>query len=57
MLITAFAYFLFLYIDIRLHVSKAKQALKKRDARQELIEDYMNRVNVRDLFSLLPESS
>lgn len=49
MLVTSFAYFLFLYIDIRLHVHRAKQALKDREARQQLIEDYINRMNVSHL--------
>lgn len=46
MLVTSFTYFLFLYIDIRMHVHRAKQALKEREAQHELIKEYIHRMNV-----------
>lgn len=46
MLLTSFAYFLFLYIDIRLHVSNAKKALKDREKRNQRIEEHLNEKNV-----------
>lgn len=46
MLATSFAYFLFLYIDIRLHVHRAKLALEDREARHQLIEEYISKLSV-----------
>ncbi|KAJ6637815.1 Proton channel OtopLc [Pseudolycoriella hygida] len=49
MISIGFIYFIFLYIDIRLHVRKAKIAIKERQRRQQLFEDYLERVNAADL--------
>lgn len=46
MLITSFAYFLFLFTDIRLHVNRAKMALEDRQERQQLIEEHIDRMRV-----------
>lgn len=51
MLLTAFAYFLYLYIDIRLHVYRAKHEIKLRLERQQLIEEYIVNVMVRTFFA------
>lgn len=46
MLLMAFAYFLYLYIDIRLHVHRAKNELKHRIERKQRIDDYIKNVRV-----------
>lgn len=46
MLGVALIYFLFLYIDIRLHVSKAKKVIKERERRQELYAEHMENLDV-----------
>lgn len=46
MLIIALGYFLFLYVDIRLHVRRAKKALQAREARRDILEDHMAKMNV-----------
>lgn len=50
MLVVAFTYFLFLYIDIRLHVSRAKKALKDRELRRQILEDHISKLNVGTLY-------
>lgn len=44
MQLMAFAYFLYLYIDIRLHVYRAKNQLKVRIERTQLIDEYIKKV-------------
>lgn len=51
MLLTAFAYFLYLYIDIRMHVYRAKHEIKLRLERQQLIEEYIVNVMVRTFYA------
>lgn len=46
MISIGFIYFIFLYIDIRLHVRKAKIAIKERQRRQQLFEEYLEKINV-----------
>jgi hypothetical protein len=41
MLTVGFGYFLFLYIDIRLHVKKAKRAVKERENRMMLFQEQL----------------
>lgn len=41
MLLMAFAYFLYLYIDIRLYVYRARHELKQRMERKRLIEEHI----------------
>lgn len=50
MLVVAFAYFLLLYIDIRLHVNRAKKALKDRELRRQILEDHISKLNVGTLY-------
>lgn len=45
MLSVGFIYFIFLYVDIRLHVRKAKAAIKERQRRQQLYQDHLNQLN------------
>lgn len=47
MLVVAFAYFLFLIIDIRVNVNRAKKVLREREARHQIIEEYVAKANVR----------
>lgn len=49
MISIGFIYFIFLYIDIRLHVRKAKLAIKERQRRQRLFEEYLEKINASDL--------
>lgn len=46
MLAIAFIYFILLYIDIRVHVWKAKRALKEREKRQERYEEHLAKLNI-----------
>lgn len=46
MIVVSFGYFLFLYIDIRLHVRKAKKTIKERERRQELFEEHLQKISV-----------
>lgn len=46
MLSIGFCYFIFLYIDIRLHVKKAKQAVKEKETRMKLFEEQLQRTEV-----------
>lgn len=46
MLSVGFCYFLFLYIDIRLHVEKAKQAVKEKENRIRLYQEQLARTQV-----------
>jgi uncharacterized membrane protein YciS (DUF1049 family) len=41
MLAIGFAYFCFLYIDIRLHMKKAKQAMKARELRMQMLQEQL----------------
>lgn len=41
MLFVAWAYFIFLYMDIRLHIKKAKNAVKEREAQIKQYENQM----------------
>jgi len=45
MLCVGFIYFIFLYIDIRIHIKKAKHALKEREKREEFYNDQMNKAS------------
>lgn len=47
MLTVGFCYFLFLYIDIRLHITKAKKAVKEKEKRMKLFEDQLAATQVR----------
>lgn len=49
MLGVAIIYFLFLYIDIRLHVSKAKKVIKERERRQVMYIEHIANLNVSTL--------
>lgn len=51
MISIGFVYFILLYIDIRLHVRKAKAAVKERIRRQRLFEEYLESVNVMSMNS------
>lgn len=46
MLTIGFAYFIFLYIDIRLHVKKAKNAVKEREKRMQMFEEQLAQTQV-----------
>ena len=46
MLSLGFFYFLFLYIDIRLHISKAQQAVKDKENRAKMFEEQLARAEV-----------
>lgn len=46
MIVVAFAYFLFLYIDIRIHVNRAKEAIRDRELRRQILEEHINKLNV-----------
>lgn len=48
MIVVAFAYFLFLYIDIRTHVNRAKEAIRDRAQRRQILEEHINKLNVID---------
>ena len=44
MLTLALAYFIFLYIDIRLHIRKARQAVRERDEQMKQYEEQVAHV-------------
>lgn len=46
MLTVGFSYFIFLYVDIRLHVKKAKQAVKEREKRIRMYEEQIMKTQV-----------
>lgn len=46
MLTVGFCYFIFLFIDIRLHVKKAKKAVKDKEYRLKLRDEEMARTEV-----------
>lgn len=46
MLSIGFCYFIFLYIDIRLHVKKAKKAVKEKENRMRMFEEQLSRTEV-----------
>lgn len=46
MLTVGFAYFIFLYVDIRLHVKKAKAAVKEREKRMQMFEEQLAQTQV-----------
>lgn len=46
MVLVSFSYFLFLYIDIRLHVLNVKRALKDREKRQRIFEENLAKLKV-----------
>lgn len=41
MLSLGFCYFIFLYIDIRIHIRKAKKAVKDRENRMRTLEEQL----------------
>lgn len=49
MLIVGFCYFIFLYIDIRLHVKKAQKAVKDKEARMKMFEEQLAMAEVINL--------
>lgn len=52
MLVTGLGYFIFLYIDIRMHIGKAKKAVKQRQEQMRRYEEQMMRVEVSKNFIL-----
>lgn len=48
MLMVGFSYFLFLFIDIRMHVKKAKKAVKDKEARMKMFEEQLARTEARN---------
>ncbi|XP_059616510.1 proton channel OtopLc-like [Phlebotomus argentipes] len=44
MLSVGFIYFISLYIDIRLHIKKAKETMKKREKRQMMFEEHLSKL-------------
>lgn len=46
MITLGFSYFIFLYIDIRLHMKKAKKALKEKEAQMRIVEEQWARTEV-----------
>lgn len=48
MLTVGFCYFIFLYIDIRLHVKKAKKAVKDKEYRIKMFEEQQAMAEVKD---------
>lgn len=50
MLSVGFVYFCFLYIDIRLHIKKAKQAVKAQELRLQMFQEHMAAVEVSRTF-------
>lgn len=46
MILISLGYFVFLYIDIRLHVRKAKKTIKERERRQELFEEHLQKISL-----------
>lgn len=46
MLTVGFAYFIFLYTDIRLHVKKAKAAVKEREKRMQIFDEQLAQTQV-----------
>ena len=46
------AYFIFLYIDIRIHVKRAKKAVKQREERIRIYQDQLAKAQVIDYFQL-----
>lgn len=47
MLTVGFAYFIFLYVDIRMHVKKARNAMKEREKRIQMFEEQLAQTQVR----------
>lgn len=48
MLSLGFCYFLFLFIDIRLHIQKAKKAVKDKENRIRMFEEQLAATQVND---------
>lgn len=57
MLSVGFAYFIFLFIDIRLHVRKAKNTLKAKQERMRIYEEQLSKAEVRLKLMLLGNHS
>lgn len=51
MLSVGFIYFIFLYVDIRHHIKKAKHAVKEKERRIKLYEEQIEKVEVFWYFS------
>lgn len=47
MIVVALGYIIFLYMDIRIHVNRAKNAIRDREHRREILEEHINKLNVR----------
>lgn len=54
MVTVSFVYFIFLYIDIRLHVLNVKKALKDRERRQQIFEQNLAKLKVSVYHSFFP---
>lgn len=48
MLTLGFCYFLFLIVDIRLHVQRAKKAVKDKENRIKMFEEHLARTEARN---------
>lgn len=46
MLSVGFGYFIFLYVDIRLHVKKAKHAVKEKEKRIQMYQEHLAKTQV-----------
>lgn len=46
MLVVGLIYFLFLYIDIRMHIGKARKAVNERDEQMRRYEDQIHNIEV-----------
>lgn len=46
MLTLGFCYFIFLYIDIRMHIKKAQKAIKDKEARMRMFEEQLAKTEV-----------
>lgn len=51
MLVVGLIYFLFLYIDIRMHIGKARKAVNERDEQMRRYEDQIHHIEVNELVS------
>ena len=49
MLVVGLIYFLFLYIDIRMHIGKARKAVNERDDQMRRYEDQIHHIEVNEL--------
>lgn len=53
MLVVGFCYFIFLYIDIRLHIKKAQRAVKDKEKRIQLFAEHLAQAEVGSAVNLL----